>query len=393
MKQLKRSIKGNIITLTSLLFMLGIIGTRPLVSLYSYELNASPLQIGIIIALFPLLPLVLAIRLGKMVDKFGYRIPLIFSTLFGSVAIMIPMFMPNLIGVYLSQIIAGITQTIFAVSAQSFIGSFTDESESDRQLMRFSIGVAIGSFLGPLLSGIISDEWGYPAAFGISGCIAILGGVVALLLAENKEHSASGVRSASGLQSSFSLLKISNIKKAILISVLVLLGKDIFIAYFPLLALEYGFSSTVIGIVISINAAAGILIRWSMPYLIRRFTRNIVVIGSIVCSGLCFIAISFFGNSVILIILSFLLGMGLGIGQPLSISTTMHALPRNRIGEGLGLRLTANRFTQLSGPVILGMIAEFTNISTIFLIIGIFILTGATKTKISSKESHQASTT
>ncbi|MFC0557602.1 hypothetical protein ACFFH4_00860 [Halalkalibacter alkalisediminis] len=52
-------------------------------------------------------------------------------------------------------------------------------------------------------------------------------------------------------------------------------------------------------------------------------------------------------------LLSFILGLSLGMGAPLSISRTITTLPKNRVGEGLGLRLSLNRLTQVVFPVLL----------------------------------------
>lgn len=81
-------------------------------------------------------------------------------------------------------------------------------------------------------------------------------------------------------------------------------------------------------------------------------------------------------------VLSFILGMGLGIGQPLSISTTILSLPKNRVGEGLGLRLSVNRLTQVVGPITFGAVANLLGYSAVFWIVGGVIFFGSFKTKI-----------
>lgn len=365
----------------TLIYFTGVMGTRPLIPLLSSELEASTVEIGLIVALFPLLPFFFAIKIGQVVDRIGHKKPIIGSTIIGSLALGIPLFIPTLTGIYISQIVAGICQTVYAVSAQTFVSNRTVDSKKDDSIMIFSIGVALGTFVGPMLGGLFSEMWQYPVAFGLLGGIAVLSSILALFI-DSTHHRLNEDEKQNNIFKSFHLLKFRNIRIAFLVSILILLGKDIYTAYFPLLALEFGLSNSMIGLIVSINAAGGILIRWLIPYLLNKFTRSSVVIGSIIGSGFFFFLIPFFESGVMLGIVSFLLGLGLGLGQPLSISTTAYSLPKDRVGEGLGLRLTANRLTQMSAPVLFGGIAQLISLPGIFWIVGIIILIGGTKAKI-----------
>src|SRR5699024_9594709 len=135
-----------------------------------------------------------------------------------------------------------------------------------------------------------------------------------------------------------------------------------------------------IGMIISINALAGILIRWAMPFLLTKFSMNQVVAGSVFCSGILFFALPFSEPTTIIWILSFLLGLFLGLGQPLSISVTLYSLPKDYMSQGLGLRITVNRLVQVITPLLLGGTAQIFNIVSIFLITGIIFSVGAFKT-------------
>mgnify|MGYP001470678846 FL=1 len=96
-------------------FMIGMMGTRPLVPLYTDELGASAVQIGIVVSMFPFLSLLFAVRIGKIVDRVGCKTPIIASAVIGSLALMIPFFVQHLLAIILSQLIAGIANTVFVV--------------------------------------------------------------------------------------------------------------------------------------------------------------------------------------------------------------------------------------------------------------------------------------
>ena len=373
----------NMLGITAVFFMIGMMGTRPLVSLFGNELAASTIEIGLIVSMFPFLSLLFAVQIGRLVDRIGCKVPLIWSSLFGSVSLMIPVAFPNLSGLFASQILAGLSTTLFVVSAQSYAGHTDEPSKREQNVMKFSIGAAIGSFVGPLAGGYLADWIGTPRSFFLLGGIALLAVLFSFFLIENgKPIESEREKEKPKLSATLQLLKISNVRRAFLISSLILLGKDMFTSYFPLLAVEFGLSSTSIGIIVALNALAGIFIRWVMPQLIDRFGRNVVIVGSVVSSGVLFLMLPFFHHDFVLGLLSFLLGMGLGIGQPLSISTTLSSLPQERIAEGLGLRLTANRLTQTTAPFVFGMIAHLFGLSSVFFITGAIIVAGSAKTRI-----------
>jgi predicted MFS family arabinose efflux permease len=393
MRHMKIDHRILLLSLVSGIFMGGIMGTRPLVPLLSNHLGATHLEIGIIVSFFSLLPLLFIVPLGRWVDRIGTKTPLILSSLLGSMGLMIPYFLESLSGIYTSQLISGLSQTIYVVAAQSFVGAMSEKGTGEINVTRFSIGVAIGSFIGPLVGGLLSDHWGYPFAFGVLGAIALSSALLAFFFF----HQESSVppsdpklipNTSSTKPRTLDLLKSTNIRRAIMISALVLLGKDMYLAYFPLLAASAGVSTTKIGLMVSINALAAILIRWFMPRLIESFTRNRVIIGSIFMSGLLFTLFPFFQNEWVLIGLSFTLGFGLGIGQPLSISTTLQFLPKDRVGEGLGLRLSINRLTQATGPALFGMLSQLFSLSSIFWLVGFIMMIGCMKTRIREEEAE-----
>ncbi|WP_186763887.1 MFS transporter [Planomicrobium sp. CPCC 101079] len=379
-----RFLADNLISAISLILMIGVMGTRPLVSLLANDLGASPLEIGIIVGIYPLLPFFFAIKIGQYVDRIGPKLPIIVSTFLCSLSLMIPLFSDQLLGLYLSQFFGGLLHTIFLISAQTLVsGQETDgEAERDKNIMKFSIGMALGSFIGPLLGGVIAENAGYHYAFGVLGGVGLLSTLLAFYLPAACTKSAKNGAAKKKVWQSIGLLKSVNIRKAFMISILILLGKDIYTAYFPLLALEFGLNDQQIGAAVAINAAAGILIRWSIPKLLKSFNKNRVIVFSILFSGICMIALPFFPNWAMLSAISFLLGLGLGIGQPLSISATILYLPDDRIGEGLGLRLTANRLTQALAPMAFGAVAEVTAMSGVFWISGAILLFGSKATDI-----------
>ncbi|ERN51289.1 MFS transporter [Alkalihalophilus marmarensis] len=390
--------KSRLIALAMLFFMTGIVGSRPLIPLLSNDLGATTFQIGIIIALFAFLPLFFSVKLGYLIDRFGSLKPLALSAVLASLSLIIPLLLGNLTGVYLSQVIGGIAQTSFALAAQSFVSVNSSGSSRERNISILSMGVAGGGLVGPLIGGSLSDLIGYTLAIAFLGATMFIPFVIIYLIyiVENKDEKASinkhRVSNKRAFKSSVLPLLINiDLRKAIIVSMLVLLARDFYIYYFPLLANEYGYSATIIGLIIGLHNGAGVLIRWFLIQVIEKWGKSEVVLTSILLSGALLALLPLTDILIFSMIISMLLGAFLGVGQPLSITSTISFSPKNRTAEVLGLRLTFNRLTQFVSPLLFGAIATFFSISAIFYFVAIILGIGSTKSFIKKESKNYES--
>jgi len=76
----------------------------------------------------------------------------------------------------------------------------------------------------------------------------------------------------------------------------------------------------------------------------------------------------------LLALIAFLLGLGLGCAQPLTIILTYNHAPAGRSGEALGMRLTVNKFTQIVVPLAFGAMGSAFGLIPVFWANGAFLL-------------------
>jgi MFS family permease len=114
-----------------------------------------------------------------------------------------------------------------------------------------------------------------------------------------------------------------------------------------------------------------------MPWMSQRFGEMRVLTWSLAIAGATYFLFPAFRDPFVLAMISFLLGLGLGCGQPLSIILTYNHSPPGRSGEALGLRLTVNKFTQILVPVMFGSLGSAFGILPIFCASGVLLLWGA----------------
>ena len=154
----------------------------------------------------------------------------------------------------------------------------------------------------------------------------------------------------------------------------------------PIHGRAIGLSASVIGMIIGMQAAAAFVVRLWMPWLARRYGEMRVLTGSLLMAGMTFLLFPAFADPLILAAISFLLGLGLGCGQPLSIILTYSHSPPGRAGEALGLRLTVNKFTQIMVPLIFGSLGSAFGVYPIFWSSAVLLLAGGVNNARQEKE-------
>lgn len=347
--------------------------TRPLISLYAASLGANTLDVGLLAAVYALLPLLLAMHVGKLSDAIGDRLPVVMGSAGMALGLVIPFAAQSLWALYLTQIIVGVSQLLCMVSVQNLIGKISSIENRDQQFAIFTLSASVGNLIGPVCGGYLADQYSYAVAFLIAGVAGVFPVTLGFLLPSIKGVSKTLAKQSSALH----FLKNPAIRRAMVTSALVLYSRDIFIVYFPLFASDAGLSGTTIGWIISVQAFAQIVVRFFLARLCDRFGRNHVLFVSILTAGVAFLLMPMTADVWVLGLLSGLMGLGLGCGQPLSISTTYSASPKDRTGEVLGLRLAVNRFSQLVAPVFFGGLGALGGLVLVFYVSGVFLMGGA----------------
>jgi MFS family permease len=136
-------------------------------------------------------------------------------------------------------------------------------------------------------------------------------------------------------------------------------------AFVPVWATEQNISATAVGLLLALRAAVSVLSRVGLMRLIARFGRKVLLIVSIAAAALALMALPLTGL-VGAIVVMVGLGLGLGIPQPLTMAWVVSLTHAAHHGAVLGLRLTVNRFAQISLPIAMGAAAAPLGVLGIF---------------------------
>jgi len=376
------------------LMSLGVMGTRPLVAIYAVALDIGPEEIGVLVAVFSLLPLVLAFVVGSWMDTHGGSGRVIFIGALGcAVGLVLPYLLAGRLGLYLSQLITGSGFTVYMLAMQNYSGrEATDIWARERAVLLTSTGLSVGSLAGPLVTGVFADSFGHATAFLLMAVpgFAVLG-FVAPLIAGDRAFKPGAASRVSAIPNPVRVLGYNPyMGRAFLVSILVLMGKDLYLAYFPVLAISAGMSASLIGLIISLHNGGAVVVRFTMLPLVRLLGKNRVIVLSVVLSGVLFLLLPLSGDPLVMAAISIGIGLGLGVGQPLATTRTMNLSPPDKIGEVLGVRIAANRLTQVVTPLMIGGVVAFTGLPGVFVAVGATLMIGGLRLSVPSHAETQS---
>jgi MFS family permease len=149
-----------------------------------------------------------------------------------------------------------------------------------------------------------------------------------------------------------------------------------------------GATASVVGIVSSAFAWSAILFKLASAPALDRFNRKYVIMGAMVAIGLAFVGFGISGAVPELVVFRLLQGAGQAFTTTAFIAMAADALPRKKIGTGLGFFTLAAGVAQGIGPVISLKVQAAAGYSVVFFIAAAFVglgLIAATQIKLKYK--------
>ena len=348
-------------------------GSKVAISLYALELGAGAAAVGVLAALFAAFPLLLAVQAGRLSDRLGVRMPIVFGSLTMAAGLALAFATREIAWLFLCPALIGLGHIFFHVSIHNLVGSLGGDAARTKNFSTFALGSSIAAFIGPSLAGFAIELAGFRTAFAILACVAAVSGLYVLL---HKGVIPAHIRHTEEEQakSAFDLLAIPALRRTLIMSGVTLTGIELFSFYLPIYGRAIGLAPSVIGMVLSSYAVAGFIVRSFMHRLAQRFTEVGVLTGSLFVAALAYFAIPGLGEGWLLAAAAFALGLALGSAQPLTIILTYNYAPAGRSGEALGMRIMANKVTQIAVPLAFGGFGAALGAAPVFLATGVFLL-------------------
>jgi len=347
----------------SLFNMMGVRAGRVLVALYALDLGAQAFAVGMLAATFAVFPGVLSWPVGILADRVGSRWPLLIGTTSLAFAAIAPYFFPGLPALFVASAMIGLSFAFFNVSTQNLIGLLGKSQDHARNFSNFSLVQSVASIVGPLLVGVGIDNAGY----GIT-CLylATLSLVPVVMLLIRGSSLPGAMRETKAAGSVLHALKAPGMWRVLATGSLVVTGIELYQFYLPVYGHGIDLSASAIGFILAMFSAASFVVRLVMPLLLARWSQEKVLAYSFYIAATSLVLLPYFQSVAVLALISFLLGLGMGCGQPITMTMAFTNSAEGRTGEIMGLRVTVNNLTRVVVPVLFGTIGSLFGLFVVF---------------------------
>ncbi len=354
---------------------------RVLLTLYAIKLGGGPLAIGMLAASFSIIPVLFSWVGGRWADRFGSRWLLFIGVGGSSGGMLLPFFWPSLTTVFLAGLLSGLSMTFCNVSLQNLVGQMSSADQRSKNFSNYTLAGAVSSFVGPMIAGFAIDHLGYHYS-----CLTVLA-LASIPLGMLVIHGGALPRGAGKAEHGgtlWHLIAAPGVGRVLIVSSIAQVANDLFQFYMPVYAHDAGLSPSAIGVVLAMYAASSFVVRFVLPKLIALSSEDKVLTVAFAIAGAAFLLVPFVKGGVLLGVMSFLIGLGMGCTSPITMMKMYANSPPGRSGEAMGLRLTADNLTRLFGPVLFGMMAASVGLASVFWLNavmlgsgGVFARTGA----------------
>jgi DHA1 family multidrug resistance protein-like MFS transporter len=350
--------------------MLGIGIIAPILPLYVETFSASGLMIGVIMGAFSLSRGLMGPFVGRLSDRIGRkRFILVGLGVFAVVSLCYSL-AGNVWQLIFVRIFQGAASVMVTPIAQGYVGDITPIGKEGRMMNLFYSSMFIGTGLGPLLGGVLTDLWSYHAAFAGMG---ILSALSLLLIAVTLPADHSPAKRLPDEQRPRAIIPLRQIArndrvKAILAYVATRgFWRQGFNTFYPLFAVSMlGWSASEVGYIMSGYFIAGGLFQIPFGFMADRWPRNPQIILGSFAAPLMLLLIPFMRSFAGVMAVVFSIGM-LSAFSRASILAIRTELGRTHgMATLAGLHGSAFASGQMVGPVVCGVVVDVFGLSAVF---------------------------
>jgi MFS family permease len=356
---------------------------RPSTSYRLLGLGEGGRAVGLVTAAFALLPLFLAFPLGRYADRrHGLRL-LTFGCALQTLGCVLLAGARSPLTLAGASVVLGLGHLGLSLGVQAVIARESADDRHDQHFGMLAVVVSAGQLLGPLVGGLLigsREGAGLVSATGRAMLVAAAIAAAATVCALVAERARGPARSAEIEQRGGGLLAIvttPGLPAGVFASVAVISSTDVFTAYLPVLGHERGIDATVVGALLAVRGAASMASRIGIGRLVRRVGRLRLIMVAAVAAAAALAAMTRVESLPLLFALSAVVGIGLGFGQPLTMTLVVQLVPAHARASALGLRLTGNRLGQVATPAAAGAIAGSAGTAPVFWMLGAILAASA----------------
>ena len=341
--------------------LLGFSLVMPLLAPFAREYGFSPLQIGLLIAGYPMAQLVAGPILGRLSDRYGRR-PVLAASQFGTaVSFLILGFSTDFTIMFLARLLDGASGGNILV-AQAYVADVTKPENRSRGYGLIGMAFGLGFVLGPLLGlGLVElpvpPEWRLRVPFLVAAGFSTIAWVLVLLKlpeslpSDSKARQGARVVSRRGLADAFNL---PGVGRMIALGSLAALGFAALEGTFSLyLGQRQGWSTagvmagfTFLGLVTAL--VQGGMVRRLVP----KYGEPRMIVAGLVLLILGFTGLALASGTTGTLLATMFVGIGQGLASPTISGLLSKITPEGERGEVFGTLTSAQTLARMANYIL-----------------------------------------
>ena len=376
----------------------------PILPYYTQKMGASALELGMLMASYAVMQLIVTPVWGEMSDRIGRR-PIFLIGLFGyGASFIIYGFATQLWMLFAARMLGGALAGGMYPASLAYIADVTEHSERGRIMGLLGAASSLGMIFGPSISGILS-VWGVTVPFFVTAIAAFVFGIFGYFVLEesrafdvHRPVRREKVSLLAPLRSGTAILFVLMLLVTFLMS-----GFQTIFAYYmggrfnlydnpapmPLLSGTVTLTGpSAMAILFSVMGVVGVLCQGMLVgFLIGRIGEGRTVLAGMAVSAAGFLLINMSWELLTIMLSSSLIAIGTGLAMPCLNSMTSKATDEESQGAALGVLGSYGAMGRIAGPPLGGWLFDVSVslpyfISALLAVIGALVIYQAMRKKV-----------
>jgi MFS family permease len=352
---------------------------RVTTSYRAIELGLSATWIGFLTAAFAIFPVMLALKVGRTIDR-GKDVQMMWAgtglltAACGGIALF-----PSIYPLLFFTAVLGIGHLFLSIGLQVLCAQQPGPGVMERMLGNYMVATAVGQGAGPAVVGWVGGSAAIPPTeplFWISFGTAILAFISSLFLRPGPKRSQHG--DGAKPMPVRDIIRSPGFAIVWTVSVVSVVAQDLIVVYLPLMGTERNIAVDVIGSLLAVRAFAAVFSRLFFARLSEWLGSTRLMVTSSVAGALAFGALAAPISLPLMFVAIAILGGSLGIAVTTAISSLLGMVSSDVRGTANSLRTGGTRLGQVVIPFAAGVLATAMGVASVFLVLGASLAMAAT---------------
>jgi predicted MFS family arabinose efflux permease len=362
--------------------------TRVTTSYRAIELHLSVVWLGVISATFAILPIFVAVWVGRYIDRGNdARAAWIGSALLVASCTGFRFWADSVPGLLLFTALLGISHVFMMASQQMLCIRSAGPRGRDSAFGNYLVAASIGQGLGPYIIAWTGGSATLPPTdtlFTVGLIIALVSLVTAAALRPGPKPER-GTKQR-GVVPVRALLREPGLAAVLVASVITITAQDLITIYLPLLGTERNMSASDIGTLLTTRSVASLVSRLGYAKSVRIVGRVPLTLASMMAAGIGFAFLAMQLPLSLMYAVLTLLGLSLGLATTLSLTNVVDLASSEATGTVMSLRITGNRIGQVAMPFMVSVVASATGVEGIFIVIALSLAASGISVHLNRQE-------